>query len=107
MHTKHSSINHCSQTQIIKNITTIPPNINAPVFSLTFIVESIYLGDLARFVITADESDSIWITDFEEKKKEERLNGVETAVDEVACEWEGTRGVGGGGVERQRRDSDQ
>jgi hypothetical protein len=36
-------------------------------------------------VVAANERDSIWVSYFETKKKEEGFEGVETTVNEVAC----------------------
>jgi len=36
-------------------------------------------------VVASDERYSIWVSDFEAKKQEERFERVKTAVNEVAC----------------------
>jgi hypothetical protein len=84
VHPKHSPIHDRPQTQVIKHLTAISPHIATPVLSLTFVVESINLRDLARFMISADEGDSIWIPHFEKKQKEERLDRVESTINKVA-----------------------
>lgn len=66
MHAKHPPIHDSSQTQVIKHVTTIPPDVDASVFSLTFIVETVDLSDLTGFVVAADEGYSIGVADFEE-----------------------------------------
>jgi hypothetical protein len=66
MHAKHPSIHHRPQTQIIKHITAVPPDIPRSVFPLTFVVETIDLGDLAGLVISPDKADTVWISDFED-----------------------------------------
>jgi hypothetical protein len=64
MNTENPSIHNSSQSQIIKDITTISPYIPRSIFPLTFIVESIYLGDLAGFVVPSNEGYTVWIADF-------------------------------------------
>jgi hypothetical protein len=86
MHTKHSSIHHRPQTQIIENITTISPNVTAPILPLAFIVESVNLSDLSGFMISTDEGDTIRIPDFKEEEEKECLDGIETSIDKVACD---------------------
>ncbi|KAJ9105129.1 hypothetical protein QFC19_003587 [Naganishia cerealis] len=83
MHTKHPSIDYSSKAQIIKHITTISPHIHAAVFPLAFVVETINLGDLPRLVISSDKRDSIWVSDFEQKKEQECLDGIESSVNKV------------------------
>jgi len=46
----------------------------------------IYLRDLARFVVPADERDTVRISHFQRKKKQKCLDGIEATIDEVAHE---------------------
>jgi hypothetical protein len=64
MHAKHAPIHNCPQREIIKHITAIPPYIPTPILSLTLVIEAIHLGDLAGFVVSPDEGDAIWVSDF-------------------------------------------
>lgn len=66
MHAEHPSIHHSSQTQVVEDITAIPPYIYAPVLPLALVVKSVHLCDLARFVIASDERYSIRISNFEQ-----------------------------------------
>lgn len=51
---------------------------------MTFVVKAIDLGDLTGLVVSANESDALWVTDFEGEKEEEGLYRVEASIDEVA-----------------------
>ena len=84
MHTEDPSIHYGPQTQIIKDITAISPNIAQPVLPLALVVETVDLGDLPRFMISADEGDPIGISNFEKQKEEECFDRIEAAVDKVA-----------------------
>lgn len=85
MHAKHPPVHNRPQTQVIKHVTAIPPDVYAPVFALTFVVEAVDLGDLAGFVITPDEGYPVGVADFEEEKEEEGFDRVEAAIHKVAC----------------------
>jgi len=85
MHTKHAAVHDGPQTQIIKDVAAVPPHVARAVLALTLVVEAVDLGDLAGLVVPPDEGDAIGISDLEEKEEEEGLNGVEAAVDKVAC----------------------
>jgi hypothetical protein len=65
-------------------ISIIPPDIHAAILSQAFVVEAIYGRDLPRFVVAADECDSVGVSYFKAEKKKERLERVEAAVNEVA-----------------------
>lgn len=64
MHAKHASVDNRPEREIVKHITAIPPHIPAPILSLTLVIEAIHLGDLAGFVVSPDEGDAIWVSDF-------------------------------------------
>lgn len=84
MHAKHPSIHDRPQTEMIKHITAIPPDVDAPVLALALVVEAVHLGDVPRLVIPADERDAVGVPDFEDQEEEKGLDRVEAAVDEVA-----------------------
>lgn len=84
MHAKHPPIHDRPQTEIIKYVATIPPDVDAPIFALTFVVEAVDLGDLAGFVVAPDEGYAVRVADFEEEEKEEGFDRVEATVDKVA-----------------------
>lgn len=65
MNTKDSAINDCAKSEIVKNFTTPAPNVTAAVFTLTFIVKTIDLGNLTGLVVASDKSDTVWIADLE------------------------------------------
>jgi hypothetical protein len=85
MNAEYPPIYDCAETQIVKHIAAISPDVPRPIFPLAFVVKSVHLGDLARFMIAANESDSVWITDLEEKQKEEGLDRVEATIHKVTC----------------------
>jgi len=51
---------------------------------LTFIIKPIDCGNLARLVIAADESDAIWVTDFQTEEEQEGFQRVEATVYKIA-----------------------
>jgi len=65
MNTEYSSIHYRSQRKIVKHFTTISPYIRAPIFSLTFVVKSVDLRDLTRFVVPSYKRNTIRIANFE------------------------------------------
>lgn len=85
MHAKHPAVHYRAQSEVIKHFTAPPPHVGAPILSLAFIVESVHLGDLARFVVTTDERDAFRVADLESEEEEKGFDAVEPSVDEIAC----------------------
>lgn len=67
-----------------KDVRNTPPDICAAVFSHAFVIEAVDGCDLPRFVISTDESYSVWVSDFEAEKEEEGFKGIKTTINEVA-----------------------
>lgn len=57
--TEHPAINDSSQGKEVEDLTAGLPDGSVSVLLLAFLVESVYLGDLARFMVTADECDLV------------------------------------------------
>lgn len=65
MDAKNFLVHHSSQGQIVKNLCASSPNIERSIFPDTFIIKTVYLSNQPRFVITSEESDSIFISHFQ------------------------------------------
>lgn len=83
------------ETQVIENVRAVPPDVERTVFPEAFVVESVDLGNLPRLMVSSDacssgggdvglQCDTVWVTNFECQKEQERFDAVEPAVDEVA-----------------------
>ncbi len=81
---------------MIKDFTTISPYVDAAVFALTFVVKTVYLGDVSRFVIPSNEGDTVWVSDLEDEQEEEGFYRVEAAIDKIT--WEGMASLVGMGT---------
>jgi len=84
MNTKDSPIYNSCESEVIKDFATPSPDVTTSIFPLTFVVKPIDLRDLSRFVVTAYESDTIWISNFESEKKQKCFDRVKTTIDKVA-----------------------
>lgn len=62
---KNLILDNRSQRQVIKQIRKHLPSRRIFVFSDTLIVEPIVLGDCARFVVAPQDSDALFVADFE------------------------------------------
>ena len=64
MHAEDFIINYGSQCQIIKYIRAIAPHVDTAKLAQAFIIKSVYLSDLARFVVASDQCDALRVTHF-------------------------------------------
>ena len=85
MDAKHSAVDNCSQSEIIKYLTTPPPHVAAAVFALAFVVEPVNLCNLPRLMVPANKSDTFGISDLQCKQEEERFDAVKAPINKIAC----------------------
>lgn len=70
MHAKYLVVDHDAESQEIKHVREIVPDVGIAVLAGAFSVETIRLGDATRFVISADKVDTLGVSKF--KADEER-----------------------------------
>lgn len=61
MNAEDFAVNDGAKDEEIEDLTASFPDGGVAVFLLAFFVESVYLGDLARLVIAADEGDAVGV----------------------------------------------
>lgn len=86
MQAEYLSINEGGERQIVEQVGEILPHIRIPVFSQTFVVESVNLRDLSRLVISTEDGDSFAIANLESDEECYSLNRVVSTIDVVAHE---------------------
>ena len=59
VNTEYSAINDSSQGKEVKDLTAGLPDGGISVLLLTFLVKAVYLGDLTRLVVSANECDLV------------------------------------------------
>ena len=74
------------QGQVVEEVGEEFPHVGVAVFAQTFVVEAVDLGDLAGFVVAAEDGDALGVSDFERNEEGDGLNGEVAAVDVVAHE---------------------
>lgn len=85
MHAKDTPINNRSECEVIENFAAVAPDVRGAVLALALVEEAVHLRDLPRLVVPPDERDPVGVAHFVGEQQEEGLDGVEPAVDEVAC----------------------
>lgn len=84
--TEDLTVNEGSQRQVIEQIREILPDICVSVFSKTFIVESVDLGDLTGLVVAAQYRNTLAVTNLEGHEESDGLDGVVASVNVVTHE---------------------
>lgn len=83
MHAEYPPIDNGTKCQIIEHFAAPSPDITATIFPLAFVVEPVHLGNLARFMVAADEGHAVRIADFEGEQQEECFHAVESSIHKV------------------------
>ena len=71
MDAEYFVINDCRKSQVVKNVSAIPPNVDTAKLSEALIIEAIDLSDLTTLVVYSDQGDSLWVPDFQGNKEQE------------------------------------
>ena len=83
----------CGQGEIVKQIRKVFPHACIAVFAQTLVVEAVDLGDLARFVVAAQDGDAVGIADFEGDEEGDGFDGKVAAVDVVTYDCVRSQGL--------------
>ena len=85
VHAEDAAVDDGAEGEVVEDLAAPAPDVGGAVLALALVVEAVDLGDLPGLVVAADERDALGVADFEREKEQEGLDGVEAAVDEVAC----------------------
>ena len=73
-------LDESSEGEIIEKIGEVPPYVGVSVLAQAFVVETVYLGDLARFVVASEDGDAIAVPQLHRDQESDGLDGVVTSV---------------------------
>lgn len=85
-------VDQCCEREVIEKICEELPHICVSVLAQALVVESIHLSDLTRLVISAENGDSIAVSQLEGDEESYCLNRVVSTVnvvahEQVVCVW--------------------
>ena len=58
-------LNDCSQRKIVEELSQGLPDSRVAIFSAALVIEAIYLSDLARFMVSSQDGDSVFVANFQ------------------------------------------
>jgi hypothetical protein len=62
--------------EVVEEVCKVFPYIRIPIFSETFVVETVDLGDLTGFVVASEDCDALGVSNFESNEESNRLATV-------------------------------
>lgn len=80
------SFTYSSDGQEIENLGAVLPGVGITILLLALVIESVYLRNLSRLVVSTQKSDLVRPASLESKEIGEGLQRVVSAVDEIAHE---------------------
>lgn len=75
MESENRVFDECCEGDVVEEVGEVLPNISVAILPQTFIVESVDLCDLSRFVVASEKCDAITEANFERDKESEAFNG--------------------------------
>lgn len=79
-------IDKSGKREIVEEVGKEFPNVGVAVLSQAFVVETVNLGDLPRFVITAEDGNAVAVAYFHRDEEGDGLDGIVTPIDVVSHE---------------------
>jgi hypothetical protein len=79
-------LDESSEREEIEEIGKIFPYISIAIFAQAFIVETVDLSDLARFVVATKNRDALFVSNFQRHQQCDSLDRIIAAIDVVAHE---------------------
>lgn len=70
--------------KVVEKIGKVFPHVGVAVFAQALVVETVHLGNLARFVVATEDGDALRIADLKGNEEGDGLNGEVTSVNVVA-----------------------
>lgn len=80
MQTEELILDNCSQGKVIEEFSEAFPDVGVAVFSTALIVKSIDLSDLSGLMISSEDGDSVFVSDFESEEEGDGLDGMVTYI---------------------------
>ncbi len=96
MKTEEGVFNNGSEWQVIKELSKGFPDVAVSVLSGALIIKSIHLGDLSGFVVTSEDDNSVFVSDFEGNQESDGFDAVMSWVmkcnylDQRSHPWRGS-----------------
>jgi hypothetical protein len=82
--TKDLAVDKSGEGEVIEKVGEILPDIGVSIFTEALVIEAVDLCDLAGFVVSAEDRDSLWVSNLESNEEGNGLDGVITSINVIA-----------------------
>ena len=82
----HLVLNQSGQGEVVEEVGEVSPDVRVAIFPQALVIEAVHLCDLSRFVISAEDSDTVAVTKLEGNEESHGLYRVVTSVDVITHE---------------------
>lgn len=80
MDTEDTPVHDGTEREVVKDLAAVAPYVDIPVLARALVVEAVYLSDLPRLMIAANQRDTIGVSHLERKEQKERFDRVQPSV---------------------------
>ena len=80
------ALNQSSEGEVVEEVGEVSPDVGVAIFAQAFVVEAVHLGDLPRFVVSAEDCYTVAIAKLEGNKEGDRLDGIVPPIDIITHE---------------------
>lgn len=84
--TKDLIIDQSGEGKVVEKVCKVFPNVGIAIFSEALIIEAIDLSDLARFVVSTEDCDSLGVSNFKGNEEGNSFDRVITSINIVTCD---------------------
>lgn len=75
------------QGEVVEEVCEVLPDVCVSVLSETLVVEAVDLGDLARLVVSTEDSDALRVSDLQGDEQGDRFDGKVASIDIITCAY--------------------
>jgi len=86
VNTEYFSLHNCANTEIVEHFSAVFPGVSVSILSDSFIIETVYSGDLSSLVISSQQCDVRWVLKLEAEEELESFDRVIPSVNKVTHE---------------------
>ena len=85
MKTENLVFDESSEGKVVEKVGEVFPHVGVAIFAQALVIEAIHLGDLAGFVVSTKNRNTLGVTDLEADQEGHSLDGVVASIDVITC----------------------
>lgn len=77
--------NESCEGKVVEKVGEVFPHVGVAIFAQALVIEAIHLGDLAGFVVSTKNRNTLGVADLEADQEGHSLDGVVASIDVITC----------------------